>query len=80
MLCRFTVGATALLLLAFQLNAASPGGNGRWTLIGWNNLGMHCMDEDYSVFSLLPPFNTIQAQLIDSNGSLVQSGSRVTIT
>ena len=37
-----------------------------WTLVGWNNLGMHCMDADYAVFSLLPPYNTIHAQLIDS--------------
>ena len=32
--------------------------------MGWNNLGMHCMDSDYSVFSILPPYNTINAQLI----------------
>ena len=28
-----------------------------WTLVGWNDLGMHCMDDDYSVFSILPPYN-----------------------
>ena len=39
-------------------------------ILGWNNLGMHCMDSDYSVFSILPPYNTIQAQLI-VNGTLV---------
>ena len=33
-------------------------------VLGWNNLGMHCMDSDYSVFSILPPYNTIEAQLI----------------
>ena len=38
------------------------------------------MDEDYSVFSLLPPYNTINAQLIDSSGALVRSGSGVTLT
>ena len=43
-------------------------------LLGWNNLGMHCMQSDYSVFSILPPYNTINAQLIvcgklDNNGS-----------
>ncbi len=46
-------------------------GNGQWTLTAWNNLGMHCMDDDYSVFSILPPFNTVDAQLIDQNGKLV---------
>ena len=34
-----------------------------YTLVGWNNLGMHCMDADFSVLSLLPPYNTIHAQL-----------------
>ncbi len=29
------------------------------------------MDDDYSVFSILPPFNTINAQLMDQNGKLV---------
>src|SRR5512138_3732545 len=47
-------------------------------LLGWNNLGMHCMDSDYSVFSVLPPYNTIECQLI-ANGRLVtNTGYRVT--
>lgn len=49
------------------------------TLLGWNNLGMHCMDSDYSVFSILPPYNTIEAQLI-VNGRLVTNGSGYTVT
>ena len=41
-------------------------------VLGWNNLGMHCMDSDYSVFSVLPPYNTIECQLI-VGGRLVTS-------
>jgi hypothetical protein len=48
-------------------------------LLGWNNLGMHCMDSDYSVFSVLPPYNTIESQLI-VNGRLVTNGSGYTVT
>ena len=51
-----------------------------WTLVGWNNLGMHCMDADYSVFSLLPPYNTIHAQLIDPQGHLVHDPVGITVT
>jgi len=51
-----------------------------WTLVGWNNLGMHCMDGDYAVFSLLPPYNTIQAQLIDTQGRLVRDATGITVT
>lgn len=42
-----------------------------WKVVGWNDLGMHCMDSDYSVFSILPPYNTIHAQVIDPLGDLV---------
>ncbi|MCL5098655.1 MAG: immunoglobulin domain-containing protein, partial [Candidatus Omnitrophica bacterium] len=48
-------------------------------LLGWNNLGMHCMDNDFSVFCTLPPYNTIEAQLI-VNGLLVTNGSNYTVT
>ena len=48
-------------------------------ILGWNNLGMHCMDSDYSVFSILPPYNTIEAQLI-VGGKLIKSGSGYTLT
>lgn len=48
-------------------------------ILGWNNLGMHCMDSDYSVFSILPPYNTIEAQLIVA-GKLVTNGGGYTVT
>ena len=48
-------------------------------ILGWNNLGMHCMDSDYSVFSILPPYNTIESQLI-VGGKLVTNGSGYTVT
>ena len=48
-------------------------------ILGWNNLGMHCMDSDYSVFSILPPYNTIDAQLIVA-GKLITNGSGYTVT
>jgi hypothetical protein len=51
-----------------------------WKLIGWNNLGMHCMDADYSVFAILPPYNTIHAQLIDPNGRLVRAPGSVVVS
>jgi len=48
-------------------------------ILGWNNLGMHCMDSDYSVFSILPPYNTIESQLI-VGGKLVTNGGSYTVT
>ena len=63
----------AALALPFTLTAANN------QILGWNNLGMHCMDSDYSVFSVLPPYNTIEAQLI-VNGLLVTNGTGYTVT
>lgn len=33
-------------------------------VLGWNDLGMHCMNEDFSEIMILPPFNTVHAQVI----------------
>jgi hypothetical protein len=50
-----------------------------YMLSAWNDLGMHCMDgNDFSVFSVLPPYNNLHAQLKDKNGGLITSG--VTLT
>ncbi len=51
-----------------------------YTVVGWNNLGMHCMDADYGVFSILPPYNTIHAQIIDPSGHLVTDAAGLTVT
>ncbi len=64
---------TAMCLAPITLIAAPN------QILGWNNLGMHCMDSDYSVFSVLPPYNTIEAQLI-VNGHLVTASNSYTVT
>ncbi len=68
----------ALVLLSFLHSPVAFAGT--WTLIGWNNLGMHCMDGDYAVLSLLPPYNTIHAQLIDPQGRIVTSAAGISVT
>ncbi len=56
--------------------SAVPG----WIVVAWNNLGMHCMDADYSVFATLPPYNTIQAHVIDPSGNLITSPANIRVT
>ncbi len=65
---------TGLILLCLTASAAAQ------KLIGWNNLGMHCMDDDYSVFSILPPYNTLNCQLIDAQGRLVTNAAGIVVT
>jgi len=39
-------------------------------VLSWNNLGMHCMDDDFSVLAILPPYNTVLAQVVvGTNGT-----------
>ncbi len=68
---------TAILAIGLGLTLPSPGATA--VILGWNNLGMHCMDSDYSVFSVLPPYNTIESQLI-VNGLLVTNGAGYKVT
>ncbi len=48
------------LYLPLILNRPSPG----YVVIGWNNLGMHCYDLKYEDMAVLPPYNTIWAQVV----------------
>jgi hypothetical protein len=78
---RFLAAATAAVALcSLAVPVTAPPPFVGWTLVGWNDLGMHCMDADYSVFSILPPYNTVQAQLIDDRGDLVTDATGVVVT
>ncbi|MBS1706614.1 MAG: hypothetical protein JST40_12130 [Armatimonadetes bacterium] len=48
-------------------------------VVGFNELGMHCMNEDFSELCILPPFNTFRAQLIrrGDNPDVVRTGAVV---
>jgi PKD repeat protein len=70
------IAATVALAAASAAFAAPTG----WKIVGWNNLGMHCMDADFSVFATLPPYNTIEAHVIDPSGNLVTSPAGITVT
>lgn len=35
-----------------------------YTLIGWNDLGMHCISPSFSQMAILPPYNNLIAQVI----------------
>ncbi len=64
-------------VLALALGAALPAaGATNYVVLAWNNLGMHCMDSDYSVFSILPPYNTVHAQVV----ALVNGNSAKLVT
>jgi hypothetical protein len=51
-----------------QSSSAAPG---TATVLAFNDLGMHCIDREFSIFSILPPFNVVNAQVLarDSRGN-----------
>lgn len=55
-----------------------------YKVLGANDLGMHCVDDDFSTMTILPPFNVVQGQIIgiDRNGKpkLLTPGNQVELT
>jgi hypothetical protein len=68
------------------VTAATTGGGGggaatgTYAVLAWNDLGMHCVDgKDYSVFSILPPYNNLHAQVVNT-ATNKQVTSGITLT
>lgn len=54
--------------------------NGDYVLLAWNDLGMHCMDDNYSIFSILPPANNLRATLIKKGSVPILNNSSISVT
>ncbi len=51
-----------------------------FVVVGYNDLGMHCMQNDFSQMMILPPFNTVRAQVIRRGGSPdIMNGSDIQV-
>jgi hypothetical protein len=77
--CGAVAGCLVVLALVALSGCPSQNGGGNnggnvpaasqdMVVFGYNDLGMHCMNEDFSQFMILPPFNTLHAQVIDRTG------------
>jgi hypothetical protein len=40
-----------------------------YKILAANDLGMHCVDADFSTFTILPPYNVVNAQVVKTDGS-----------
>ncbi|MCM0080869.1 carboxypeptidase-like regulatory domain-containing protein [Geomonas sp. Red32] len=54
-----------------------PAAGMNYVILAWNDLGMHCAQDDYSHFMILPPFNTLHAQVFKRGEGVVTSGVTV---
>jgi hypothetical protein len=62
---------------------ARPDALGEVVVLGANDLGMHCVDKEFSVFSILPPFNVVHAQVLErrlNQKPRVHDGTTVAVT
>ncbi len=41
-----------------------PSGDAKYIVLAWNDLGMHCYNPDFQNIGILPPYNTLWAQVI----------------
>ena len=50
-----------------------------YVVLGYNDLGMHCMNQNFSELCILPPFNTLHAQVIrrGEEPQIIASGANV---
>ena len=58
--------------------SAAQGGTYTYKVLAWNDLGMHCACPGAETFLLLPPFNTVRAQVlatgVNTDPTIVSSG------
>ncbi len=66
-----------LMLLLISANSTAQ----QYVLLGWNDLGMHCSNMDFSKMAILPPYNNVYAQLIKKqagqNPQIVTTGFNI---
>jgi hypothetical protein len=77
--CLFLLLPAHSVMLAAQATpaAATPA----YVVVASSELGMHCMDgKDYSIFSVLPPYNTIHAQVLRKGEPPVAVTSGITVS
>ncbi len=76
----------AFAVLASCSSTTSPSGGGNGTsetgdlvVLAWNDLGLHCLNDTYDSAVILPPYNTVWAQVIERGDPprLVTTGIKV---
>jgi len=59
----FAQGGT-IIYMPIITNSGQPKPLPEYVVIGWNDLGMHCYNRDFSSLAVLPPYNNLWAQVI----------------
>jgi len=67
------------LAALFSFYSLSPAMAAKYAVLAWNDLGMHCYNRDFRDLAVLPPYNTLWAQVIEvaDPPRIVTSGIKV---
>ncbi len=70
----------ALLVLVVAVGQNATAKSNQYVILAWNDLGMHCYNKDFSDVAVLPPYNTLWAQVVKVGNppKLVTSGIKIT--
>ncbi len=52
----------------------------QYVVLAWNDLGMHCLNPSYDTAVILPPYNTVRAQVIQRGNKPVVVNSGLTVS
>ncbi|HEY6872141.1 MAG TPA: hypothetical protein VI298_05355 [Geobacteraceae bacterium] len=74
-----TVLRTLAALAATAIFSAAAAADS-FKIIAWNDLGMHCACPTFAGFLLLPPFNTVKAQVIHVSPSVLSPSDGISVT
>jgi hypothetical protein len=75
------IGIAALALAGCVAGGSSDGtaAPGAYTVLAWNDLGMHCINPTFDQILVLPPFNTLWAQVVKRGDPPVIVTSGITV-
>jgi len=52
---------------------------GKYKILAWNDLGMHCYNRDFADLAVLPPYNTLWVQVVEAGDPPVLVTSGITV-
>ncbi len=58
------LGAVLLITASLWGAQSARAGSGRYAVLAWNDLGMHCYNKDFRDMAVLPPYNTLWVQVV----------------
>ena len=68
----FIAFLVSILFLQFKVAAQTTPGTvkqiGNYVVIGWNDLGMHCISPRFAEMAILPPYNNLHVIIIRKGG------------